>query len=83
MQEARSLRELSYKKWEKKLKELNFTKDKLFASSDATKWGITDYKDLTEILQNRHDKAKIYPYLLPNATKEVDKLREEAEYFTN
>jgi hypothetical protein len=38
---------------------------------------------IMDLVNLKHDKEKAFTHMLPNASKEVDKLREEAEYFTN
>ncbi len=66
------------------MKDLNFTKDKLYSSNDTSKWGINDADiPIQELVNLKHDKERAFTYMLPVATKEAEKLREEAEYFTN
>jgi hypothetical protein len=68
----------------KGLKDLNFSKEKLFTKGDYTKWGVNESSmSVMDLVNLKHDKEKAFTYMLPNVTKEVDKLREEAEYFTN
>jgi hypothetical protein len=58
-------------------------KEKLWKSGDTSKWGIADENIITEMTQIRDDKSRVFTYMLPNASLELDKLREEAEFFTN
>ena len=40
-------------------------------------------EDQIEAEQVKRDPAKAFQFILPDTTKEVETLREEAEYFTN
>ena len=96
LQEGRALRDIAIEKHQKALKDLNFSKDKLFATGDYTKWGVVDSSmSLLDLANLKYDKEKAFTFMLPNVilyqlanislqvTKDVEKLREEAEYFTN
>ena len=78
------MRDIAIEKYEKALKDLNFTKDKLYQTNDSSKWGINDQEvPIQELLNLKHDKERAFTFMLPLASREVDKLREEADYFTN
>ena len=81
--EANHLTSHAFAKHEKAIADLNSLKEKLWKNGETAKWGITDINIVNELSHLRDDKARAFTYMLPNATQELDKLREEAEYFTN
>lgn len=51
----------------KGLKDLNFTKEKLFNSGDQSKWGINEGSlSIMELVNLKHDKEKAFTFMLPN-----------------
>jgi hypothetical protein len=81
--EANHLSSYAFTKHEKAIADLNALKEKLWKSGDTAKWGITDHNIITELTHLRDDKGRAFTYMLPKASLELDKLREEAEFFTN
>lgn len=69
LQEARSLREIAIEKHAKALKDLNFSKEKLFTQGDYTKWGVNESSmSVLDLVNLKHDKEKAFTYILPNVT---------------
>jgi hypothetical protein len=67
LQEARALRDIAIEKHVKALKDLNFSKEKLFASGDYTKWGVNESSmSIVDLVNLKHDKEKAFTYMLPN-----------------
>ena len=81
--EANHLTSHAFTKHEKAISDLNALKEKLWNSGDTAKWGITDTNIISELTTLVYDKGRAFTYMLPKASLELDKLREEAEFFTN
>jgi hypothetical protein len=51
----------------KGLKDLNFSKEKLFTKGDYTKWGVNESSmSVMDLVNLKHDKEKAFTYMLPN-----------------
>jgi hypothetical protein len=49
------------------LKDLNFSKEKLFTKGDYTKWGVNESSmSIMDLVNLKHDKEKAFTYMLPN-----------------
>jgi hypothetical protein len=65
--EARTLRDIAIEKHVKGLKDLNFSKEKLFTKGDYTKWGVNESSmSIMDLVNLKHDKEKAFTYMLPN-----------------
>jgi hypothetical protein len=82
LREAQSLQEESRMKFDTRYQQLLKQKEKLFQKQDILMWRVNT-EDQIAAEQVKRDPAKAFQYILPDTTKEVENLREEAEYFTN
>lgn len=57
-------------------------KEKLFQKQDILQWRVNT-EDQIEAERVKRDPSKAFQYILPDTTKEVEGLKDEAEYFTN
>ncbi|CDW76278.1 px domain containing protein [Stylonychia lemnae] len=80
--EAQCLREEAKKVYDIRYEQLMKQKAKLFKKQDVLAWRV-DREFQIDAEKVKTDPAQAYQYILPDTTKEIDQLREEAEYFTN
>jgi hypothetical protein len=76
------LQEESRIKFETRYQQLLKQKEKLYQKQDILAWRV-NAEDQIAAESVKRDPAKAFQYILPDTTKEVESLREEAEYFTN
>ena len=80
--EANWLRNESISRFNMQRIDLGKRKEKLFRRKEVSEWGCPPDK-ISEAMESLQDAELAFTYMLPNATKQVNYLEEESNYFSS